>query len=97
MSQFRILQAENKGVFVLKFEGEVRLNICSALDRLIEEIESKPGFVTVIIDLTESTLIDSTTLGLIAKLGLFARHKRKVLPTIISNRDDIDRLIYTMG
>ncbi|WP_369602021.1 STAS domain-containing protein [Hahella sp. SMD15-11] len=97
MSQFRILQAENKGVIVLRFEGEVRLSVCCALDRLIEEIENRPHFVTVIVDLTQATMIDSTTLGLIAKLGLFARQERKVLPTIISNREDIDRLIHTMG
>ncbi|MAM89051.1 MAG: anti-anti-sigma factor [unclassified Hahellaceae] len=94
---FKILQAEKRGVYVIKFVGEIRLNLCSTLDRVIERMQADEGFVTVIVDLTETTVVDSTTLGLIAKIGLFARERDRILPTIISVNADVTRLIMTMG
>ena len=69
MSTGRIQFAEMDGTFVLKFIGEIRLTLCSALDATIEKIFSSLNFSSIVIDLTESRSIDSTTLGLLAKLG----------------------------
>ena len=68
MAGYKILQAEKQGIYVLKFIGEIRLNLCSTLDNLVESITSDPAFKTVVIDLTETEVIDSTTLGLLAKI-----------------------------
>ena len=65
----RIQFAEQDGTFVLKFIGEVRLTLCSALDSTIEKIFSALNFSAIVIDLTETRSIDSTTLGLLAKLS----------------------------
>ena len=82
MAGYKILQAEKQGIYVLKFIGEIRLNLCSTLDNLVETITGNPQFKTVIIDLTETEIIDSTTLGLLAK---------------ISTNPDITRIITSMG
>ena len=66
MSTGRIQFAEQDGTFVLKFVGEVRLTLCSALDATIERIFTALNFSTIVIDLTETESIDSTTLGLLA-------------------------------
>ena len=69
MSTGRIQFAEQDGTFVLKFVGEVRLTLCSALDATIEKIFTAMNFNAIVIDLTETRSIDSTTLGLLAKLS----------------------------
>ncbi len=97
MSGYRILKAEKDGVFVLKFVGEIRLNLCSTIDRAIEEIQLSEGLVTVLIDLSQAQLVDSTTLGLIAKVGVFAGRCGLIMPTIVSTNPDITRMIATMG
>ncbi|OZG73394.1 anti-anti-sigma factor [Hahella sp. CCB-MM4] len=97
MSGYKILQAEQQGIYVLKFIGEIRLYLCSTLDRLIDLMKDDANFLTVVIDLTETSVVDSTTLGLLAKIGIFARKNNKLLPTIISTNPDITRLIYSMG
>jgi anti-anti-sigma factor len=97
MPGYRILKAEKQGVFVLKFIGEIRLNLCSTIDRAIDEIQLSPSLVTVLIDLSQAELVDSTTLGLIAKIGLFASKSGLLMPTIVSTNADITRMIYTMG
>jgi hypothetical protein len=54
-------------------------------------------FKTVIIDLTETQCIDSTSLGQLAKISILYKEKYGQLPTIISNRDDINRILTSMG
>jgi len=97
MSICKILQAECSGVYVLKLIGEVRLNLCSTIDAAIEEMTNDPDFATIVVDLSETTLLDSTTLGLLVKLGLKAKQKSHFLPSIISTNPDITRIILTMG
>src|SRR3546814_17028097 len=75
MSTGRIQFAEQDGTFVLKFVGEVRLTLCSALDATIERIFTALNFNAIVIDLTETRSIDSTTLGLLAKLSILSRQK----------------------
>ena len=97
MSGYKILQAEKQGIYVLKFIGEIRLYLCSTLDRLIDMMKDDSHFLTVVIDLSETSVVDSTTLGLLAKIGIFARKNNKLLPTIISTNPDITRLVHSMG
>ncbi len=97
MSKCKILQAERSGVYVLKLVGEVRLNLCSTIDAAIEAMTSDPDFASIVVDLSETTLIDSTTLGLLARLAIQAKQKSHFLPSIISTNPDITRIITTMG
>lgn len=97
MSRCKILQAACSGVHVLKLVGEVRLNLCSTIDTAIESTTKDPNFATVVVDLTETTLIDSTTLGMLAKLAILAKKKSHFLPSIVSTNPDITRIITTMG
>lgn len=97
MSSYKILQAEHRGIYVLKFIGEIRLNLCSTLDNIIDSMVSNPDFKTVVVDLTETEVIDSTTLGLLAKIAIAAEERSQFLPTLISTNPDINRIILSMG
>ena len=97
MSTGKIQFAEQSGTFILKFVGEVRLTLCSALDATIEKIFTSMNFSAIVIDLTETRSIDSTTLGLLAKLSILSRQKIGLLPTVVTTHDDITRLLQSMG
>jgi len=97
MSNGKIQFAEQEGTFVLKFIGEIRLTLCSALDATIEQIFSSVNFSSIVIDLTESRSVDSTTLGLLAKLSILSRQKVGLLPTLVTTQEDITRLLHSMG
>ncbi|WP_323750936.1 STAS domain-containing protein [Marinobacter sp.] len=97
MAGYKILQADKQGIYVLKFIGEIRLNLCSTLDHLVETITRDPEFKTVVIDLTETEIVDSTTLGLLAKIALAAHKQSHFLPTLISTNPDVTRIISSMG
>lgn len=97
MSTGKIQFAEAEGTFVLKFIGDVRLTLCAALDAYIEKIFSALTFQSIIIDLTETEGIDSTSLGLLAKLSILSKQKVGLLPTLVSHHEDMNRLLYSMG
>lgn len=97
MSVCKILLAESSGVYVLKLVGEVRLNFCSTIDASIESIVTDPNFVSLVVDLSETSLIDSTALGLLAKLAIRAKAKSHFLPSVVSTNPDITRVLLAMG
>ncbi len=97
MSSGKIQYAESDGSFILKFVGDVRLTLCSTLDKTLESILQRPGIQSVIIDLTETLGIDSTSLGLLARLSIQSKKRFGFVPTILSTNDDINRVLITMG
>lgn len=97
MSSYKILQAEQQGIYVLKFIGEIRLNLCSTLDSIIDTMVNDPDFRTAVVDLTETDVIDSTTLGLLAKIAMAAYDRSQFLPTLISTNPDVTRIVRSMG
>ncbi len=97
MSQCRVLQADCSGVYILKLIGEVRLNACSTIDAVIEKIAENPNFRSLVVDLSETDHLDSTTLGMLAKLAVKAKEKSHFLPSIVSTNPDVTRIIESMG
>ncbi len=96
MQAGKILQASQNGVFVLKLLGDVRLTLCTAFDDFIEEMFSSEDFASVAIDLSEADGLDSTTLGLLAKIAIRAEQKFHFKPIIVSTDPSILRLLTSM-
>ena len=97
MSNSKIQCAEYGDTFVLKCIGDVRLTFCSALNEKIENILKANSFKSIVIDLTEVISIDSTTLGLLAKLSILSKRKFGMLPTLASTNPDVSRVLDSMG
>jgi LmbE family N-acetylglucosaminyl deacetylase len=55
------------------------------------------NFSAVLFDLSEAEAIDSTTLGLMAKISLQGQERHKVIPVILSTNASINRVLQTMG
>lgn len=93
----RILAADHHGAYALKLVGDVRVNLCSSIDDYLEHMFEDPEFESVMVDLCEAEGIDSTTLGLLAKLALRARRQYGLTPVIYSCRNGINRLLQSMA
>lgn len=85
------------GIHVIKLSGDIRLNLCTGLEKYIDEILAVPNFTNVVIDLSQSQGIDSTTLGQIAKISILCRERFQITPTIVSPNPVITRLLLSMG
>jgi anti-anti-sigma factor len=92
-----ILVADHQGVYVIKMSGDVRLTLCVPFDEFIEQLFSRDDFCTVLFDLSDADGLDSTTLGLIAKLAVKSEAQKHCKPLVICSDSAIQRLLTTMG
>lgn len=97
MQSGKILVAQSEHTFILKLCGDVRLTFCATLDDLLKVIFQQPQINTVMVDLSEAENLDSTTLGLLAKIAIQAQVAGFNVPTIICAHTDIQRLLMSMG
>ena len=97
MSDGEIFYACQDGHYVLKFVGEVRLTLCSTIDKHLEYCLSKEIISDTLVDLTETTNIDSTSLGLVAKLAIKCSERDMPKPTLVSTNPDITQILIAMG
>lgn len=97
MAGGRILVASHDGVYVILFEGDVRLTLCTAVDGYIEKMFQDPAFRSVLVDLSATESIDSTSLGLLAKLSIQADRLFSFRPTLVSTNRDVTRILLSMG
>lgn len=93
----RILVGDHEGVYVLLFQGDVRLTLCTAVDGFLNRMFDDTGFRSVVVDLAEIESIDSTSLGLLAKLSIQAGRRFDYRPTLVSPKPDVTRVLRTMG
>lgn len=96
MSDGRILAASQDGAYVIRLEGDVRLTLCTTIDDYIQHMFADPDFASVWVDLCDAQGIDSTTLGLLAKLALKVKEKYGFVPLIYSCDQGINRLLRSM-
>ena len=80
----------------MKLEGDVRLTLCARVDAFLDSMFSHP-FASVVVDINDAEGIDSTTLGLLAKLAIRARGERDIQPTLFSANPDLTRVVRSMG
>ncbi len=96
-SKGRILVAVHDGVYLLKFVGDVRVSLCTAVDTFLDSMFRDPDFRSVIVDLSHTQAIDSTSLGILAKLSIHAKQRMGCVPTLVSTNPDVTRILHTMG
>lgn len=97
MQEGQILVAEHDGVSVIKMVGDVRLTLCVSFDQFIDDMFNKENFKAILFDLSEAEAIDSTTLGLMAKISILGQDKFGTRPTVLSTNVSINRILITMG
>jgi len=96
MSCGKILYAVHEGTWVLRLRGDVRATWCASLDGLIDRLLADPSLAAVLVDLREATNIDSTMLGILARLAVRVREKLAAAPLVVAPNADLRRLLDSM-
>ncbi len=92
-----VLYAKHDNTYILKFVGEIRYTISCALDQFLRQLFERCDYNAITIDLTETTSIDSTSLGLLAKIANFTRRRFGRKPSLYSSNTDVNRVLDSMG
>lgn len=96
MSCGKILYAVHEGTWVLRLCGDVRATWCASLDSLLARLLADTTLRAVVIDLRDATNIDSTMLGVLARLSVRVRERLANLPLVVAPNPDIRRLLDSM-
>lgn len=96
MSEFNIQSATEKGVCHIRLTGRLTFSMSRRFDAFVVDL-FKEDLSDIVIDLRKADYIDSTMLGLLAKIArlFLLRHEHK--PTLISTQEDINLLLDSMG
>ncbi len=97
MAQSSILFAENDGFCFIKFVGNIQYTISSGFDKLVAKIKASKTIKDAVFDVNEVTHIDSTNLGLMARVAGTLIEKYNHKPIIICDNEDINTLFLSMG
>ena len=96
MSEFNIQTATEEGICHIRLTGRLTFAMSRRFDAFIDSLADE-HLSDIIIDLRKADYLDSTMLGLLAKIarGFLARTHRK--PTLLSSREDMNLLLDSMG
>lgn len=93
----QIMVGSHEGVYVIRFEGDVRVTLSASFDHYLEAMFVNPDFSSVLVDLDDAVAIDSTSLGVLARLSINVRERQGKLPTLLCQSPDILRVLNNMG
>lgn len=97
MADGRVTYSDAEGCHVLHYFGRVDYTMAPAIDRFVDTLlNDRPGRPFVF-DMTDARLIDSTNLGLVARIADRVQSAGNGKSTIVSDQDDIDDVLDSMG
>ena len=97
MKQAKIQGASHNGAYVIRFQGDIRLIHSANIDDYFSDMCKDPDFASVWFDLGDADGLDSTTLGILAKLALKIRKNFGFSPAIFTSQPGITRLLRSMA
>lgn len=97
MDSDKVLYACHGDVHVLRFIGDIRYTLSPSIEHFLEGIFSEREPAGFVIDLTETDSIDSTNLGLLARIAIRMQALGARRVTVVSNRPDINAVLTSMA
>lgn len=92
-----IFYAKQDRSYILKFVGDIRYTMSCALDHFLDRLFERDDFDTIVVDLTEAVAIDSTNLGLLAKIANFMHGRFNKRPSLVSTNNNVNAILNSMG
>lgn len=83
--------------YILKLVGDVRYTMGCALGDFLDGLFAQVDYDDIIVDLTEAHSIDSTSLGLLAKIANFNRQHFAHPTTLLSTNPDVNQVLENLG
>lgn len=97
MHSGKVLAGCKAQVFYLRFTGDVRLPWCVTLEDYCSYVLQNKEVDALLVDLSGAANLDSTTLGILAKIGQAALQKLGSKAEIYLHDSSIQRLLQSMG
>lgn len=83
--------------YILKLVGDIRYTMGCALADFLDDLFARVDYGDIVVDLTEAHSIDSTSLGLLARIANFNRQRFARKTTLLSTNPDVNQILDSMG
>ncbi|HYQ46240.1 MAG TPA: STAS domain-containing protein [Polyangiaceae bacterium] len=97
MTLGHVTHAAQEGVHVLRYFGTVNYTLAPGLQQFLQHLLVDDHVSGLVFDLTAAESLDSTNLGLMARVNEQARESGAPNSVIISCNEDIDVVLRSMG
>jgi anti-anti-sigma factor len=92
----KIRDEQEGGVPIVAIEGEIDASNALEISARMREVLSNQG-MALIVDLTETTYIDSAGINVLFKLGLELRERQQQLHLVVAQSSPIARMVAIVG
>jgi anti-anti-sigma factor len=89
--------AKHGNTYCIRLVGEIRYTMGYSLDDFLDRLFERRDFDDIVVDLTEASFIDSTNLGLLAKIANFLRKCFHRKMTLVSPNEEINQMLENVG
>jgi anti-anti-sigma factor len=96
-SAAQVTHAEHRGVHVLRYFGRINYMSAPAIQRFLDDILEHRKIAGLVFDLTSAEALDSTNLGLLARVSERVRDITSTESMIVSRNRDINDVLFSMG
>lgn len=96
MADGNVHYAERDGTVVIRFAGDIRYTIAPAIDRFLDGLFVRQELTDIIVDLNDTASIDSTGLGLLARIANFVRRRDGTRPLLFSSQPDVNAVLSSI-
>lgn len=96
MASGKVYHARHNGTRVLRFQGAIDYTLGTALDHFLDDLFARGDFRSILVDLNQTDSIDSTGLGLLAKVANGMRRRDGSKPLLFSSRPDINEILLSI-
>ena len=93
MNDGMILTARVDNIEHIKFTGVVRYSHCSGLELHIDHLFQDADFTEIIVDLEDAEILDSTALGLLARIAIEHRKISTNKPVIFVHTGELSQIL----
>ena len=96
VSEGKARYAQEAGTWIIKLEGEVRHTLAPAVNAVLDRAFADPGLRHFVIDLSATQAIDSTSLGVLARIANHMTGRGLSKPTLLAPGRDICTILCSV-
>jgi len=97
MTQGHVTHAAQAGVHVLRYFGTVNFTLAPGLDRFLQGLIRTGKVCGLVFDLSAAESLDSTNLGLMARVNEQVHDLGAANSVIVSTNEDLEAILRSMG
>lgn len=96
MDQNKVLYAIRNRCLYLILMGAIRHTLCGSLDTLVRKVIEQDEVEKCVIDLRQTSYLDSTSLGIIARMARYMKEKSGEKLILISINEDVNQILNSV-